>query len=164
MLALMLLVEGLVVCFIVLLACVVGIQNGEQGLIFLYEKNVQERAIANGLITREKIVSNGKKFKIWGIGSMIVFLLIAAYGLNGARGFWDPFWQMTVMLYIEVLFDRIFIDWYWVGYTKTWVIPDTEDLKPYIPKKIMIKKWVVSMIGFPILAAILSGIMLLFVK
>lgn len=87
MLALMLLVEGLVVCFIVLLACVVGIQNGAQGLIFLYEKDVQERAIANGLITREKIVSNGKKFKIWGIGSMIVFLLIAAYGLNGARGF-----------------------------------------------------------------------------
>ena len=164
MLALMLLVEGLVVCFIVLLACVVGIQNGAQGLIVLYEKDVQERAIANGLITREKIVSNGKKFKIWGIGSMIVFLLIAAYGLNGARGFWDPFWQMTVMLYIEVLFDRIFIDWYWVGYTKTWVIPDTEDLKPYIPKKIMIKKWVVSMIGFPILVAILSGIMLLFVK
>ena len=45
MLALMLFVEGLVVCFIVLLACVVGIQNGAQGLIFLYEKDVQERAI-----------------------------------------------------------------------------------------------------------------------
>lgn len=52
MLALLLFVEGLVVCFIVLLSCVVGIQNGAQGLIFLYEKDVQERAIANGLVTR----------------------------------------------------------------------------------------------------------------
>ena len=35
---------------------------------------------------------------------------------------------------IEGLFDRFFIDWFWVGKTKAWLIPGTEDLMPYIPK------------------------------
>lgn len=33
---------------------------------------------------------------------------------------------MTIILLIMGLFDRIFIDWYWVGKTKTWIIPGTD--------------------------------------
>lgn len=54
------------------------------------------------------------------------------------------------------------LDWYWVGKTKTWVIPGTEDLIPYIPKKTLIGKWAGTMIGYPVIAAILSGILMLF--
>ena len=54
------------------------------------------------------------------------------YDINGARGFWNGFWQMLVILMISGLFDRIFIDWWWVGHTKAWIIPGTEDLRPYI--------------------------------
>lgn len=43
-----------------------------------------------------------------------------------------------------------------------WIIPGTEDLLPYIPKKAWIKKWAATIIGYPVLAAILSGICLLF--
>ena len=55
-----------------------------------------------------------------------------------------------------------FIDWFWVGKTKAWVIPGTEDLMPYIPKKTLIGKWLGTLIGYPILAAIMAGIMTLF--
>ena len=83
------------------------------------------------------------------------------YGINGADGFWSGFWQMTIILIIMNLFDRIFIDWYWVGHTKAWFIPGTEDLMPYIPMKVAVKKWIGTMIGFPMLAAVIAGIMTL---
>ena len=56
------------------------------------------------------------------------------------------------------LFDRLFIDWYWVGRTKTWIIPGTEDMMPYIYGKTLIGKWVSTIIGFPILAVIIAWV------
>jgi len=53
----------------------------------------------------------------------------------------------------EGLFDRFFIDWYWVGHTKAWTIPGTEDLKLYIPRKTLIVKWGITIIGNPLIAA-----------
>ena len=60
------------------------------------------------------------------------------------------------ILMIEGLFDRFFIDWYWVGKTKAWLIPGTEDLMPYIPKKTLVKKWVGTVIGYPLIAAVIK--------
>ena len=65
----------------------------------------------------------------------------------------------TIMYIMCGLFDRLFIDWYWVGHTKAWLIPGTEDLMPYIPKKALIKKWFKTLIGYPLVAVILSGIL-----
>ena len=86
------------------------------------------------------------------------------YGLNEARGFREGFLQMTSILLIMGLFDRLFIDWYWVEHTKAWIIPGTEDLRPYIPLKTKIGKWAGTLIGFPLLAAILAGIVHLVFK
>ena len=83
------------------------------------------------------------------------------YGLNGATGFLDGFWQMTVILLIQGLFDRFFIDWYWVGHTKAWIIPGTEDLRPYIPKKTLIGKWISTLVVNPLIAAIAAGVAML---
>ena len=90
---------------------------------------------------------------------MIAFVLWAVYGMNGARGFWQTFWQIFFLAMAEGLFDRFFIDWYWVGHTKAWTIPGTEDLKPYIPKKTKVLKWTITLIGNPLIAALLSGLM-----
>ena len=46
----MVIIEGLVICFILLVACVVGISNGAVNLVFLYEKEVQDKAVETGLI------------------------------------------------------------------------------------------------------------------
>lgn len=84
------------------------------------------------------------------------------YFINAARGFFDIFVQITLVLMIAGLFDRIFIDWYWVGKTKAWFIPGTEDLMPYVPKKVLLKKWIGTVVGYPVIAAIQAAILALF--
>ena len=69
-----------------------------------------------------------------------------------------------VILLMEGLFDRLFIDWFWVGKTKAWIIPGTEDLMPYIYGKSLIIKWATTLIGYPVCAAILAAIMNLILK
>ena len=64
---------------------------------------------------------------------------------------------LIILIYlISGLFDRIFIDWYWVGKTKAWIIPGTEDLMPYIYGKTLIGKWLSTVIGFPVLAVLIA--------
>lgn len=155
------LLEGIVMSFLLLIVCVIGIANGPVGLVVLYEKDVQDRVVELGYTTEEKI---RKSFIITSIAlfAPILFLVpIMVYYINGVVGFWNGFWQMTIILWIMGLFDRLFIDWYWVGHTKAWIIPGTEDLQPYIPTKVVIGKWLGTIIGFPIIAAIIAGVMTL---
>ena len=50
-----LILECIVICFILFLPCVVVIANGIHNGAFLLEKDVQERVIQMGLITKEEI-------------------------------------------------------------------------------------------------------------
>ena len=154
-----LVLECIVVCFILLVPCVVSIANGIENAAFLFERDVQERVIEMGLITRERMDRNRKIFKIITMTAMVAFVVWTVYGVNGARGFWRPFWQIYALAMAEGLFDRFFIDWYWVGRTKAWTIPGTEDLKPYIPRKTLIVKWLIVIVGNPIIAAVIAGVM-----
>lgn len=158
----LILLEGIALCFILLMICVVGIANGPVGCVYFYEPDVQERVVKLGLTTKEKIKSSRKAAWIALFVPLLILVPGMVYFVNGAREFWDLFLQITAILGIEGLFDQLFIDWYWVCKTKAWIIPGTEDLLPYIPKKAWIKKWVATIIGYPLLAAILSGICLLF--
>ena len=158
----LLIIEGLVMCFLMLLVCVVGIANGPIGGVFFYEKEVQDRVVELGLTTKEKIK---KDYAIAGVCLFIPLLVLVpvmVYFVNGARGFRDSFVQILIILLIDGFFDRIFIDWFWVGKTKAWIIPGTEDLMPYVPKKTLIRKWIGTIVVFPILAAILAGILSVF--
>lgn len=157
-----LIVEGIVMCFVLLLVCVVGIANGPVGLVVLYEEDVQQRVVELGLITKERIRRNFVLYSIALFVPLFILPPLMVYGINGVTGFWDGFWQMSIILWIQGLFDRFFIDWYWVGKTKAWEIPGTEDLKPYIPTKVMVGKWVSTIVLNPIIAAIVAGVMLLF--
>ncbi|MBR2067920.1 MAG: hypothetical protein IJ875_06655 [Solobacterium sp.] len=57
---------------------------------------------------------------------------------------------MIIISLIANIFDRVFIDYYWVGKTNAWNIPGTEDLKPYIPTHTLIKKWIGTLIVHPV--------------
>lgn len=154
----LILMEGIVLCFVLLLVCVVGIANGPVGLVVLYEDDVQKRVVELGYTTEKQIRHS---FIITCIALFVPqFLLppLMVYGINGAQSFWEGFWQMTLILWIQGLFDRFFIDWYWVGKTKAWLIPGTEDLKPYIPKKVLLGKWLATIVGNPLIAALLAAV------
>jgi len=110
--------ECIVICFILFVPCVVVIANGVHNGAFLFEKDVQERVVEMGLITKEQLSRNKKLFKIISLTVMISFVIWAVYGINGARGFLTPFLQIYALSMAEGLFDRFFIDTFWVGHTK----------------------------------------------
>ena len=159
----LLLVEGAGMCLLLLLVCVIGIANGPVGLVVLYEQDVQERVVELGYTTKEKIKKSLLVTSFALFGPVLILTPAMVYGINGAVGFWDGFCQMTIILWIMGLFDRIFIDWYWVGRTKAWVIPGTEDLMPYIPANVLVRKWVGTIVGYPVIAAAIAGIISLIV-
>ena len=41
---------------------------------------------------------------------------------------------LGAILLIMGVFDHLYIDWHWVGRTKAWIIPGTEDLMPCMPQ------------------------------
>ena len=159
-----LLLEGIALSFLLLIGCVVGIANKTVNMVFLYEKEVQNRVVELGLIDRKTIQKNKINFLVFGCIPFFVLLLVFVYVVNGARGFKEGFIQLLIILLIEGLFDRIFIDWYWVNNTNAWIIKGTEDLRPYIYGKTLMFKWIATLVGYPILAALLAYIMSVITK
>ena len=157
------LLEGVGLGVILMLVCAVGIRNGAVGMVHLYHADVQERCVALGLTTREKIRKNALRFKAVCLPIYIAYVLIFVYAVNGARGFLTPFWQLLVILSVMNLIDRFLVDDLWVGHTNAWTIPGTEDLKPYITAQNRKVKWLFGTVGMAVMAAVLSGVMLLFV-
>lgn len=149
-------IESFVLNFVLLLVCVMNIRNTPVGGVHWYEKNVQDRVVELGLITHKEIKKN---MLLSTIPFMIVILVLApaaVFFINGAANFMDGFIQLTIILGLCGLFDRGFIDWYWVGHTKAWIIPGTEDLMPYIPPKTWLKKLIGTIVGYPLIAALMS--------
>lgn len=152
-----LLLEGLGVGAFLVRICALGIRKGAVGMVHLYHEDVQARAIAQGLITKEQIRKNSLRFKLVCIPGYLAYVLVCVYALNGARGFWAGFWQLFVILSIMNVIDRLLIDDYWVGHTDAWVIPGTEDLRPYITAQDKRKKWLAGTLGMAVISAVLAG-------
>ena len=157
------LLEGLGLGALLVLVCAVGIRRGAVGMVHLYGPEVQKRCVELGLTTRERIRRNALLFKAVCIPGYVAYVLVCAYAVNGARGFAAGFWQMLVILSVMNLVDRFLVDDLWVGHTKAWLIPGTEDLRPYITARDKRKKWLFGTVGMVVIAAALSAIMLLFI-
>ncbi len=155
------LIEGLLLGGLLVLFCAFGIRNGAVNMAFLYHKDVQDRCLERGLITAQQLQRNRAVFKAVCIPIYFAFVLISVYAVNGARGFWPGFCQMFGILSIVNLIDRLLIDEYWVGHTRAWVIPGTEDLRPYISGRDKAQKWFIGTVGFALLSAILSDIVVI---
>lgn len=150
--------EGIVMCFVLLIICVVATANGPVGAVTFYEKDVQKRVVELGITTEKEIKKRSLIITLALYIPLLTLVPYMVYGINGASGFWNGFWQMSAIMIITGLFDRLFIDWYWVEHTKAWHIEGTEDLKPYIPAKIKAGKWFFTLVGFPVISAIIAGI------
>ena len=154
--------EGLGMGVLLITCCAFGIRKGAVNMLHMYHQDVQERCIRNGLITREGIKRNSIRMKAICLPCDLIYLLGCVYGLNGARGFWEGFWQMLVILLILGVVDCLLIDELWVVHTKAWTIPGTEDLKPYINTQDKCKKGLVRTVGMAVLSAALAGLMTIF--
>lgn len=128
-------IEGIGLCMILFTVCAVGIKDGAVGMVHMYHKDVQDRCVEMGLTTHRRIQKRAKVMKLCGILVYLAYVLIAVYAVNGVRGFLPGFLHIFAILSILNLFDRLVIDAYWVGHTKSWTIPGTEEFKPYINQK-----------------------------
>lgn len=155
----LIMLESVFMCFVILLVCVVGIRNGAGKFVAFYEKDVQKRVIELGYTTEKAIKKSTAISALALYLPMLVAVPLMVYYINGARGYWEIFGQITAVYVISCLFDRIFIDWYWVGKTKAWLIEGTEDLMPYIPLKTQLVKWIATLVIHPTLAAMIAWIM-----
>lgn len=155
--------EGLGLGALLVLVCAFGIRKGAVGMVHLYDADVQDRCVALGLTTRDKIRRNALLLKTTCIFGYVAYILICVYAINGASSFLSGFWQIFVILSIMNLIDRLLIDELWVGHTKAWVIPGTEDLTPYIKSDEKHKKWLIGTLGMALISAVLAGIMQLLI-
>lgn len=160
----MVILEGFGLAALLVLVCAFGIRNGAVGMVHLYHADVQNRCVELGLTTREKIHRNSLLFKLLCTPGYIAYVLVFVYAVNGARGFWEGFWQLLVILSVMNLVDRLLVDGWWVGRTPAWTIPGTEDLKPYITARDKTRKWIAGTAGMAVIAAALAGIMAAIVK
>ena len=164
MLVMILIVEGFGLGALLVLICAVGIRNGAVGMVHLYDQKVQDRVIQLGMTTGEAIRKRSVRFRSLCLPAYMAYVLVCVYAINGARGFLPGFWQGFVILSIMNLIDRFLIDEYWVGHTSAWIIPGTEDLRPYITAADKKNKWIMGTLGMAVMAAVLSGIMCLILK
>ena len=70
------LIEGIVMCFLLLITCVIGIANGPVGLVVLYEKDVQDRVVELGYTTKEKIK---KSFIITSLALFVPMIILVPF-------------------------------------------------------------------------------------
>lgn len=157
-------IEGLGLGALLIMVCAVGIRRGAVVMVHLYSREVQDRCVKLGLTTHEKIRRNALTFKAVCIPGYIAYVLVFVYAVNGARGFLAGFWQLLIILSVMNLIDRFLVDGFWVGHTKAWTIPGTEDLKPYITAKDKCGKWLFGTVGMAIISALLSDVMMIFIK
>ena len=134
------------------------------GMVHLYSPEVQARSVALGLTTEAKIKRNQRRFKLCCIPGYIAYVLVCVCAVNGARGFLAGLWQLLLILSVMNLADRLGIDGWWVGHTKAWIIPGTEDLRPRITAADKRKKWMAGTVDMAVIAAVLAGIMVLLVR
>lgn len=71
-----LILECMVICFILLIPCVIAIANGVEQAAFLFEKDVQNRVVQMGLVSWERLNRNRKVFKPATLTIMVAFVLV----------------------------------------------------------------------------------------
>lgn len=108
-----------------------AVHEGAVGGLYFYPKTVQERAFEIGLSDRETMMRKKKNFMIpFCIVMLIALLLIIAFW-NNVRDFKTAYLQSLLFLLVMNWYDGIVIDKLWVGHSKFWVLPGTEDI-PFV--------------------------------
>ena len=157
----MILLQLLLFCALFTLMVKIAVSSSPLNGLFFYPKPVQERAYALGLTDREKVSRKRRRF-------MIPFFLVMAEALvlivglwNGICTFWPAYWQALLFLEVMNWYDGVVIDRLWVGHSRFWIIPGTEDI-PFVqtwPQ--VLKKRVILTLIWLFGAAIVAGIVVL---
>lgn len=108
-----------------------AVRGGAIDGLYFYPKPVQERALAIGLTDRETMCRKRKRFMTAFYLVMLTALVLIVAVWNRISDFKTAYLQSLLFLEVMNIYDGIVIDKLWVGHSKFWILPGTEDL-PFV--------------------------------
>ena len=157
----MIILQLILFCALFALMVKLAVRNDALNALYFYPKPVQERVYDLGLTDRETVARKRKRFMIPFMIVMLCALLLIIGLWNGIRDFWPAYFQALLFLEVMNWFDGIVIDRLWVGHSKLWIIPGTEDI-PFVQtwKQVFRKRMILTFIWI-IGAAIVAGLVVI---
>ena len=157
----MIILQLVLFCALFTLMVKLGVGDNALNALYFYPKPVQERVYELGLTDRETVARKRKQFMIPFLLVMLCALLLIIGLWNGVHDFWPAYWQALLFLEVMNWFDGIVIDRLWVGHSKLWIIPGTEDI-PFVQtwKQILTKRGILTLI-WVVGAAVVAGLVVL---
>ena len=151
------------VLFCALFTLMVKLAVGGSALngLYFYPKAVQEKAFELGLTERKTVARKKKRFMIPFFLVMLSALVLIIGLWNGVRSFWPAYWQALLFLEVMNWYDGLVIDRLWVGHSRFWMIPGTEEI-PFVQTwpQVLKKRGVLTLIWI-VGAAVVAGIVVL---
>lgn len=127
----MLILQLCLYCALFTTMVALAVRGGAVNGLYFYPKPVQERAYAIGLADRKTTAKRKKRFMALFYLVMLGALLLIIGIWNGVREFQTAYLQALLFLEVMNWFDGVVIDRLWVGHSKFWVLPGTEDI-PFV--------------------------------
>ena len=154
----MILLQLILFCALFTLMVKIGVGNNALNGLYFYPKPVQEKVYKLGLTDRETTAKKRKRFMTAFFTVMAVALILIIRVWNGVRSFWPAYWQALLFLEVMNWYDGIVIDRLWVGHSRFWIIPGTEEI-PFVQTwpQVLRKRGILTLIWIAG-AAIVAGI------
>ena len=158
---LMIVLQLLLFCLFFTVMVRIAVIGGAINGLYFYPKPVQDRAIEIGLCDRATMNRKRKLFMIPFFFVMLAALILIIGLWNGVKGFIPAYLQSLLFLEVMNWYDGIVIDRLWVGHSKFWILPGTEDI-PFVQtwKQVLRKRGILTLIWIPG-AAIVAGLIVL---
>ena len=139
-----------------------AVRGGAIDGLYFYPVPVQKRAIEIGLTDLAAMNRKKKQFMILFYVVMLGALLCIIGLWNRAADFKTAYLQSLLFLEVMNWYDGIVIDRVWVGHSRFWVLPGTEDI-PFVQtwREILIKRGLLTLIW--IVGAAVVGLLVLLI-
>lgn len=135
-----------------------AVRGGAINGLYFYPVPVQERAFEIGLMDRETLSRKRKRFMTMFYVVMLTALLLMIGLWNDVDDFGTAYRQALLFLEVMNWYDGIVIDKVWVGHSKFWILPGTEDL-PFVQtwRQVLKKRSILTLVWIAG-AAIVGGL------
>lgn len=157
----MIIVQIILYCLLFTAMVRLAVKGGAVDGLYFYPKPVQERAIEIGLTTQEAVRRKRKRFMVLFYIVMLAALLLMIGLWNRVTDFKTAYLQSLLFLEVMNWYDGIVIDKIWVGYSKFWVLPGTEDISFVQTWSQVLKKRCILTVIWVAGAAVTAGLVVL---
>lgn len=160
----MIIIQLILYCLLFTAMVRIAVRGGAVNGLYFYPKPVQERAYEIGLTDRETVKRQRRRFMTTFYIVMLAALVLIILVWNQVSVFKTAYLQALLFLEVMNIYDGIVIDKLWVGHSKFWILPGTEDI-PFVQTwgQVAKKRSILALIWL-IGAAIVAGIVILLSK